>query len=174
MIVYAGEMLYGKQQHIGCGRFMESFAKKILFSKNLASQQPVEDIFRQILEVIQHASKHVYASEGKTLRAAVILSGILHHVNSSTMASEHSSGKSDGIAEATQEIDGSMQVLEELLKHSGADILELLLRKLSTASLNLSKMDSSFAFLDLAHELFTFMTVFCELQSRPGGVLSLC
>ncbi|KAJ7394066.1 Tar (HIV-1) RNA binding protein 1 [Desmophyllum pertusum] len=30
MIVYAGEMLYGKQQRIGCGRFMESFAKKIL------------------------------------------------------------------------------------------------------------------------------------------------
>lgn len=129
------------------------------FSKNLESRQLTDGIFRQIVEVIQHASGHVYASEGRTERAAMILSGILHHMNSTTASQGHSCGKSDGIATATQSIDSSVGVMEELLRASGADILELLLRKLSTVSSTFSPVDRSSAFLDLAGELFTFMAV---------------
>lgn len=129
------------------------------FSKNLESRQLVGDIFRQIVEVLQHASRHVYASEGRTERAAMILSGILHHMNSTMAGQEQLSGKSDDVAVAAEMIDESMEVMKELLEPSGADILELLLRKLSTASSTFLQLDQSFAFLDLAEELFTFMTV---------------
>ena len=129
------------------------------WSKNSESRQLKEDLFRQIVEVIQRASGHVYASEGRTERAARILSGILHHMNSTTAFHENSSTKSDGSATATQSIDNSMGIMEELLRSSGADILELLLRKLSTLSSTISPVDRSSAFLDLAGELFTFMAV---------------
>ena len=126
------------------------------FSKNSESRQLVGDILRQTVDVLQHASRHAYASAGRTERAAMILSGILHHMNNTVTSQEQSSGESDGVAVAT----GSMEVMGELLRPSGADILELLLRKLSTVSSTFSQVDSlNFAFLDLAEELFTFMTV---------------
>lgn len=128
-------------------------------SKNSGSRLLTEGLFRQIVEIIQHASGHVYASEGRTERAARILSGILHHLNSTTANQGSSRGKWDSSATATQSIDSSMGIMEELLKTSGVDILELLLRKLSTASSNFSPVDRSSAFLDLARELFTFMVV---------------
>ncbi|KAJ7394067.1 Tar (HIV-1) RNA binding protein 1 [Desmophyllum pertusum] len=81
------------------------------------------------------------------------------------MASERSNEKSDGIAEATQEIDGSMQVMEELLKHSGADILELLLRKLSTASLNLSRWTAAL--------LSLILLMNCEVRDDSSAETSL-
>lgn len=129
------------------------------FSKNLESRQLVGDIFRQIVEVLKHASGHAYASEGRTERAAMILSGILHHMNNTAASQEQSSGKSNDVAVATEKIDGSMEIMEGLLRPSGADILQLLLRKLSTVSSTFSQVDRSLAFLDLAEELFTFMTV---------------
>ena len=128
------------------------------FAENSANKQLVEDIFRKIVEVLEHASRHVYASEGRTQRAGMTLSGILQHMNSSA-AIEHSGGKSDGIPVSTQKIDGSMEIMEKLLRSSGADIFELLLRKLSTVSLNFSQVDNDCAFLDLADELLTFATV---------------
>ena len=125
------------------------------FSKNSESWQLTEGLFRQTVEVLQHATGHVYASEIRTERAARILSGILRHMNRTTACQ----GNSDGITTATQRIDSGMGIMEELLKTSGADILELLLRKLSTAPSTFSSVDRSSAFLDLAGELFTFMAV---------------
>ena len=129
------------------------------FSKNPEIKQLTEGLFRQTVEVLQHATGHVYASEGRTERAARILSGILRHMNITTPCQGNSSGKSDGMATATPSIDSSMEIMEELLKTSGADILELLLRKLSTAPSTFSPVDRSSAFLDLTGELFTFMAV---------------
>jgi len=129
------------------------------FSKNSESRQLTEGLFRQTMEVLQHAAGHVYASEGRTERAARILSGVLRHMNSTTASQGNSNEKSDGIATATQSIDNSMGIMEELLKTSGADILELLLRKLSTTPSTFSPVDRSSAFLDLAGELFMFMAV---------------
>ena len=127
-------------------------------SKNLMSNQPVQEILNQIVAVIQHASTHVYASESRTERAAMLLSGVLHHLNT-TAASEDSSEESVGVGEAERKIDHSLKVMEELLRSSGPDVLELLLRKLTTAPLNFSHAERSFVFLDLASKLYMFMTV---------------
>lgn len=129
------------------------------FSKNSEGKQLTEGLFRQTVEVLQHATGHVYASEGRTERAARILSGILRHMNSTTPCQGNSSGKADSIDTATRSIDSSMGIMEELLNTSGADILELLLRKLSTAPSTFSPVDRSSAFLDLTGELFTFMAL---------------
>lgn len=129
------------------------------FSKNSEGKQLTEGLFRQTVEVLQHATGHVYASEGRTERAARILSGILRHMNSTTPCQGNSSGKADSIDTATRSIDSSMGIMEELLNTSGADILELLLRKLSTAPPTFSPVDRSSAFLDLTGELFTFMAL---------------
>lgn len=129
------------------------------FSKNSEGKQLTEGLFRQIVEVLQHATGHVYASEERTERAARILSGILRHMNSTTPCQGNSSGKADSIDTATRSIDSSMGIMEELLNTSGADILELLLRKLSTAPSTFSPVDRSSAFLDLTGELFTFMAL---------------
>lgn len=129
------------------------------FSKNSEGKQLTEGLFRQTVEVLQRATGHVYASEGRTERAARILSGILRHINSTTPCQGNSSGKADSIDTATRSIDSSMGIMEELLNTSGADILELLLRKLSTAPSTFSPVDRSSAFLDLTGELFTFMAL---------------
>lgn len=128
------------------------------FSKNTMSKQPVQETLQQIVEVIQRGSSHVYASESRTARAAMILSGILHHLNS-TDTNRQSSQKSGGVSVEEEEVDHSLNVMEQLLRSSGPDILELLLRKLTTAPSTFSHADTSFVFLDLASELFTFMTV---------------
>ena len=127
------------------------------FSKNLTSKQTVQEAFQQIVQVVQHASSHVYASDSRTVRAAMILSSILHHLNSTT-ANHRTTEKPHDFDVAEQKVDHSLEVVEELLRASGPDILELLLRKLTTAPLNFSHADSSFAFLDLASELYTFIT----------------
>lgn len=129
------------------------------FSKNSEGKQLTEGLFRQTVEVLQRATGHVYASEGRTERAARILSGILRRMNSTTPCQGNSSGKADSIDTATRSIDSSMGIMEELLNTSGADILELLLRKLSTAPSTFSPVDRSSAFLDLTGELFTFMAL---------------
>ena len=128
------------------------------FSKPVTSEQPVKETFQQIVAVLQHASSHVYALESATARAAMILSGILHHLNS-TAANHRSQQKTDGIDVGQQMTDHSLDIMAELLRSVEQDILELLLRKLTTAPLNFTHVDSSFVFLDLASGLYMFMTV---------------
>ena len=135
------------------------------FSKNLTTKQPVQEILQQIVTVIHHASSHVYAPDRKTERAAILLSGILHHLNSTTPAcSRNSSQKTASAGNSKVKVDNSTYLMFELLRSSGPDMLELLLRKLTTAAMNLSHADFSFAFLDLANELYIFMTANIEGQ----------
>ena len=127
------------------------------FSENSTNRkQPVDEIFQNIVEVLQHASRHVYASEGRTQRAAMMLSGILEHMNS-TAAIKNTDGKTDDIA--VKEVDGSREIIENVFGRSGVDIFELLLRKLTTVSVNFSQVDSNSAFLDLADQLLMFTKV---------------
>ena len=128
------------------------------FSKTVTSKKPVTETFQQIVAVLQRASSHVYASESGTARAAMILSGILHHLNS-TAANQRSMQTSDSIGVGDKMADHSLNIMAELLRSSEQGILELLLRKLTTAPLNFTQVDSSFVFLDLASELHMFMTV---------------
>ena len=135
------------------------------FSKTATSKQAVTETFQQIVAVLQRASSHVYASESGTARAAMILSGILHHLNS-TAANQRSMQKSDGIGVGEEMADHSLNIMAELLRSSEQGILELLLRKLTTAPLNFTQVDSSFVFLDLASELYMFMTVSVSCGDR--------
>lgn len=136
------------------------------FSKNAASEQPVRETFQHIVGVLQHASNHVYASESRTAKTARILSGILHHLNS-TPTNQRSSQESDGVSMEEQKVDHSSDMMAELLWSGWSDILELLLRKLTSAPLNFTHAHRSFVFLDLASELYTFMTA--SIQSGGQG-----
>ena len=125
------------------------------FSRNAASEQPIRETFQHIVGVLQHANSHVYASESRTAKAATILSGILHHLNSTATSIEE------------QKLDHSSGMMTELLRSGGSDILELLLRKLTSAPLYFTHADRSSIFLDLASELYTFMTA--SIQSGGQG-----
>lgn len=126
---------------------------QLKFSESSTSEKLVKDIFHQIVGVVQHASNHVYASEVRTVRAAIILAGVLCHLNCKVKFAER---ESDHIAEEKKEIDRLMGIIASLLRSAGADILDLLLRKL-TAALSTNTTDSSFVFLDLSSELCEFV-----------------
>ena len=133
------------------------------FSEISTSEKLVKDLFHQIVGVVQHASNHVYASEVRTVRAAMILAGVLNHLNCKVKFVGRESNDI-AAAEEKKEIDRFLDIIASLLRSAGADIFELLLRKLTAAAS--TDTDSSFVFLDLSSELCEFVTSSVHFESQ--------
>ena len=138
---------------------------QLKFSKSSTSEQLVKETFHQIVGVLQHAHSHVYASEVRTARAAMILAGVLHHLNNT---SQQAAQGSNELLEKIQKIDHSLEIMASLLRSAGPHILDLLLRKLTAAPIDFTCAGSSLPFLDLSSELCKFMTSSVQGQVLEG------